>query len=344
MNISRRSVLATTAATIAAYGTGLARSAHAADSSLVVGTWGGDYAELLRQMIDEPILKPRGLQVLQDIGGGDARKTKLVAERGGRRSSMDVVLLSDAEMYLMAQQGVLETVDTSKVSRIGAVDAKLRKPYSIPHLYSYRVILCNENKVPNPPKSYAELADPKWRGRVGLSDLLYLAYADSAALAVGGKSGDLAATKSGLAAWKGAEMKIYPSNEALAAALKSEEVWITVMWMARGFMWQKAGIPLKAVVPAEGATAITFEAAVPKASRNKDSAWQYLNAMLDAKAQIGFADRMGYAPTVSDAKLPPALEAQLGLPKGAKLLTPDYDALLGNQPALLEMWNKDFKG
>ena len=344
MNISRRGALATAAATMASFGAGLPRLAQASDSSLVVGTWGGDYAELLRQMIDEPILKPQGVQVLQDIGGGDSRRTKLVAERGGRRSSMDIVLLSDSEMYLMAKQNVLETVDTSQVSRISAVEEKLRKPYSIPHLFSYRVILYNEKKVPNPPRSYAELADPKWRGRVGLSDILYLAYADSAALGAGGGSGNLDAAKEGLAAWKKAEMKVYPSNEALAAALKSEEVWITVMWMARGFMWQKAGIPLKAVIPAEGASAITFEAAVPKTSRKKDMAWKYLNAMLDAQAQVGFADRMGYIPTVADAKLPVSLEAQLGLPKGAKLLSPNYDALLSNQPALLDLWTRDFKG
>ena len=49
---------------------------------------------------------------------------------------------------------------------------------------------------------------------------------------------------------------------------------------------------------------ILFEAAVPKNSRAKDGAWKYLNAMLDPKAQVAFADKMGYVPTVKDAKLP----------------------------------------
>ena len=45
MNISRRGALATAAATMASFGAGLPRLAQASDSSLVVGTWGGDYAD-----------------------------------------------------------------------------------------------------------------------------------------------------------------------------------------------------------------------------------------------------------------------------------------------------------
>ena len=97
------------------------------------------------------------------------------------------------------------------------------------------------------------------------------------------------------------DVKIYPSNEALAAALKCEEVWLTLMWLARGFMWKKAGIPVEHAVPAEGATSICFEMAVPKNARNRDGGMAYLNAMLDPRAQTAFADRMGYAPTVNDA-------------------------------------------
>ena len=43
----------------------------------VVGTWGGDYARLLRENIDDPILKPMGLNVVQDVGDEQPRFAKM---------------------------------------------------------------------------------------------------------------------------------------------------------------------------------------------------------------------------------------------------------------------------
>ena len=59
-------------------------------------------------------------------------------------------------------------------------------------------------------------------------------------------------------------MRIYPSNEALAVALKSEEIWITPMYVSRSAQWQAAGISVTHVVPQEGAIPYISSAAVPK--------------------------------------------------------------------------------
>lgn len=342
MKISRRSALSGSIAALASFGVNPLR---AQSSQAVVGTWGGDYAELLRTMIDDPILKPQGIEALQDVANADPRKTKLIAERQNRRGAMDIACLSDTDMYIIAQQGILEDVPAEKMRNGSSILPILRKPYSIPHIYSFRVILYNPNRVPTPPKSYADLWDPKWRGRVGLSDILYMANTESAALAGGGSVNDYEPAKKKLLEWRSLDVKIYPSNEALASALKSEEVWLTIMWMARGVMWQKSGIPLQHVVPSEGATPTVFEAAVPKNARNKENAWRYLDAMLDPKSQIGFAERMGFAPTVTSAKLPPELEARVTLSEAdrAKLLKPDYGYLMRSQPEVLDFWNKQFK-
>ncbi len=47
----------------------------------VVGTWGGDYARLLRENIDDPILKPAGINVVQDVGDEAPRFAKLYAQK-----------------------------------------------------------------------------------------------------------------------------------------------------------------------------------------------------------------------------------------------------------------------
>jgi putative spermidine/putrescine transport system substrate-binding protein len=344
MIISRRAALS--GAAIAAAAAGLPGLARAQSKQAVVGTWGGDYGELLRQNIDVPLMQPQGIEILQDVANADPRKTKMLAERQARRGTMDVSCLSDTDMNMMAAQNTLDTLDMSRLKRGDNVVQALRKPYAIPHIYSALVLVYNPDKVTTPPTSFADMWDPKYRGRVGFSDILYSTNTFAAAVAGGGSFSDYKPGQAKLMELRSLDAKVYPSNEALAAALKGEEVWMTPMWLARGFMWQKAGIPLRHVVPKEGAYAIVFEAGIPKNSRNKDQAYAYLDAMLQPQAQTAFADRMGYLPTVTDATLPPEIAKQISLTEAeqARLRAPDYDYLLRAHGEILDFWNKQFKG
>ena len=46
-----------------------AEQARAQAGRVVVGTWGGDYARLLAKNIEDPLLKPKGYEVVQDQAG-----------------------------------------------------------------------------------------------------------------------------------------------------------------------------------------------------------------------------------------------------------------------------------
>ncbi|MGJ5153730.1 ABC transporter substrate-binding protein [Bradyrhizobium sp. SZCCHNS3052] len=341
--ISRRHFLSASAG-VAALASGMP-TARAEGGQVVVGTWGGDYGQLLSDIIDKPIMTPKGFEIVQDVANADPRKTKLLAERQSRRGSMDVSCLSDNDTYIVSQSDVFEKVDAAQVKRLDKVFPELKSDIAIPHIYSAQVILYNTNQVKTPPQSFADLWDPKWRGRIGLADILYPNNTLAAALAGGGGVSNLDPAEKKLMEWRSLDVKIYPSNEALAAALKSEEVWLTTMWLARGFMWKKSGIPLAHVVPKEGTPAIVFQAAVPKNAKNKAGGFAYLDAMLDAKAQGGFADKMGYVPTVTDAPLPEDLAKQVSLTEAerARLLKPDYAYAAGRSQRTLDFWNKEFK-
>jgi putative spermidine/putrescine transport system substrate-binding protein len=340
--ISRRHFLSASAGAAAA---AASRAPAAGVESVVVGTWGGDYGQLLSDLIDKPLLAPKGIEVLQDVASNDPRKTKLLAERQSRRGSMDVACLSDSDAYIVAATNAFEPVDAVKVPRLDKVFPELRTATAIPHIYSAQVILYNVNRIKVPPASYADLWDPRWRGRIGLSDILYLSITHAAAIAGGGNVSNYDPAEKMLTELRSRDVKIYPSNEALAAGLKSEEVWLTVIWLARGFMWKKAGIPLSHVVPAEGAMPIVFEASVPRNARNKKGGFAYLDAMLDPKAQAAFADQMGYVPTVSDAVLPEDIARQVSLSEAdrARMLKPDYKYQMERSQRTLDFWNRAFK-
>ncbi len=88
--LSRRGVLGG-AALLAA--PAIIRPARAAEQC-VVGTWGGDYARLLRENIDDPILKPAGVEVVQDIGDETPRISKMYAQKKLPRGTMDIACLA----------------------------------------------------------------------------------------------------------------------------------------------------------------------------------------------------------------------------------------------------------
>ncbi|CAN7621528.1 extracellular solute-binding protein [Bosea sp. LjRoot9] len=341
IELTRRGLIAGAAAT-----TLLPNVVRAQSSQVVVGTWGGDYGDLLRDGVDHAIMKLAGIDVLQDISGPVPRRTKLLAERQNRRGSMDVACLADFDMFAATQQNALEAVNETNVPRLAKVLPFLRKGSSIPQIYSAHTIVYNTNRVPTPPKSLNDLWDPKYRGKLGLSDFLFTTNTAFAAIAGGGSMTNFEPAKKKLMEWRSLDVKVLSSTEAVAAALKSEEIWFTIIAAARGFMWKQAGIPLGHVIAEEGAFPTLYEAAVPRNARNKENGLKYLDAMLQPAAQKVFATKMGYVPTVSDAPLEPDLDKQINFSEAERerFWKPDFAYLAAQQAAMLDFWNKDFKG
>ena len=321
----------------------LTGTAHAADGDLVVGTWGGDYQNLLQQIID-PIVAKGGGKTVYNTGDQVSRLTKLRAEKDSRRGSMDVALLGEIDMYDAERQGTLEPLNIAKLPSLAHAIPALKTAYSIPHIFSAMSLVYSTEKFTTPPDSLAVLLDPKWKGQVGFSDILFMYNSVFVGLGAGGDTKSFEGGKRFLTKLKANAPRIYPSNEAVASAFKSGEIAIACMWKARALQWQHSGLPLAFAIPKEGSIPVSFEAGVAKNSRNKDAAWDYLNAMLDPQGQIGFAAKMGYAPTVDNAVLPDNLKG-VGFSDAEIKRLKGYDLkdLTAGKSDILEFWNKDFK-
>ncbi|HEV7417828.1 MAG TPA: ABC transporter substrate-binding protein [Tianweitania sediminis] len=321
--------------------------ARAAPSGrLVVGTWGGDYQNLQQQFIVDAEMKGSGINVVFDTANDTVRKTKLLAERRLPRGSMDIACLTGQGAYEMNENGVLEELDETKVPNLKHVPAAFRNNYSAPHIYTGRVILYNPKFVKTPPTSYADLWDPQYAGKVGVIDIQYQTTIESAAMIAGGGIDNYEPGKEKLLELKKQGVKIYPTNEAMAQALKTEECVMCIMWNARGYMWKQAGIPIEIAVPKEGLVLYTSEMCVPKNAPNKEAAYAYLNAMMETGPQTAFAKSMGYAPTNSTVELEPELAKQVDYTKEQResMMVQNMEYLAENDAALQDWWNKSFKG
>jgi len=312
---------------------------------VVVGTWGGDYQNLLQAHVAEVVMKPLGIEVIYDVANNTVRKTKLMAERRLPRGSMDVPALSQADTYEMWKNGALEELDFSKMPNAKHILPKLKTSYSIPHIYSGRVILYNPKLIKTKPTSYADLWAPENQGKVGIIDIQYQTTIESAALINGGSVSNYEPGKEKLLELKKMGVKMYPTNEAMAQALKTEECGMCIMWKARGVMWQNAGVPVEIVNPKEGVVLYVSEMAMAKNARNKEQAYAYLNALLDPRPQMSFAEHMGYNPTADNVTIPPALASRIMFDAETveHFLLQDHAYLAKNDAALQEWWNKVFK-
>jgi putative spermidine/putrescine transport system substrate-binding protein len=339
--LPRRAVLAAAAALPFA-----ARTAAAADDQVVIATWGGDYANLLHANVDEPLMAPQHITVVQDLGDEDPRVAKMYAQRRLPRATDDVICLQAVRAHEVGQAGLLETIDATKVPNLAHVLPNLKTTFYAPHIWSPQVIIYNPDKVKEPPKTFADLLDPKYKGRVGVGDINYFYIMMAAALAATGDVNKVDADETKALALKlnANGLRLYPSTDSIGAGIKSGEIDVGIMWLARVIMWQNAGIPVKAQFQTEGSVLYISGMVVPKNAPNKEGAFKYLDAMLAPPAQTKFAERMGYLPTVDDCPLTGKVGEQLALPNPPpKLAPPDYDITGKLQGPMSEWWKKNMQ-
>ncbi|CAH2598938.1 Extracellular solute-binding protein [Rhodovastum atsumiense] len=337
--LSRRHVLAGAAALAAPAVIG--SEARAQASKVVISTWGGDYARLLRENVEAPLLQKQGVEVIQDVGDQAPRVAKIQAQRRLPRGSTDVVSVEAVAAYQLAEMGLLEELTPTKVPNLKYLQDSLRSPTYAAHIYSPQLLIYSPERVQAPPTSFTDLFDPKYKNRVGVTDVNFFYAVMGASLYASGTTNDMEKAKELVTRVNANGMKLFPTTDAGGPAFRSGEVDIGLMWMARIIMWQNAGISVKGAFPKEGCVVYVSGMGVPKNAPNKEAAYKYINAMLEPSAQRGFAEQMGYLPTITNAGLTGKVAEQLALPDPApRLVVPDYGYTTKVQPEIADWWKK----
>lgn len=329
------------AATLLAPGAGRAQ----AGGEVVVANWGGDWNDRTVKYIEAPLLEAKGMRIVRDLQGEPERRTKLLAERNLPRGTLDVAHVGDYMAYELKQQNIWDDIDYKKVPNGAEIHENLRSPYFLPWQYSAWIIVYNPNHIKEPPTSFADFWNPKFAGKVGVNNQHYHHNMQAAGLAAGSMT-DMDRIKKTAMEWKKAtQPKIYPTHQQLAAAFKSEEIWIAGNYKARGMQFANDGIPVTTAYPKEGGIAVIFGASIPRKARNKEGAHTYLNALIDPKGMADLVQASFYTPAVKNAPVPPDFLKKIGFTpeEQAKLVFQDFDYMAKNTTAWLEWWDKEFR-
>jgi len=307
----RRALLRAAVAGAALLG-GAGRHARAAfgqpPRSLTVAAWDGPYAAALKQLVDDGPMKAAGIAIRQEL---DTETMRLAAL--GRPVPPDVVLLSDLEAYQLSLRQAFRPVTTEGVARLPQVAPGLRTPYGIPQGQTGVVVVSHAAMEGRRPDSFATLFAAAAQGRAGFSSDLAIYNIAAATLARGRPLNDLEPGRLALAELKKAgKLRVYPDNEALGQAVATGEVEAGLMWRSRAYAWERAGRPVRNLVPVEGAIAFMVMGCVPVAAAEPGDAMQYLNALLSPEVQARMAEQAGLSPTISNVRLPDEVWRAMG--------------------------------
>ena len=167
--------------------------------------------------------------------------------------------------------------------------------------------------------------DPKHGNKLGIIDIQYQYTMVCAALAAGGKVNDIEPGKKLLLECKKAGVRIYPTNEAFAQGLKTEEFGIGVMWKARVVQWQNAGIPRGGRRAHRRRARLRLGLRHPEERAQQGRRLRLPRRDAGKSAQEAFAVDMGYNPTVTNAVVAPDLNKRIGFtPRSQRLVDLDY--------------------
>jgi putative spermidine/putrescine transport system substrate-binding protein len=342
---SRREVLLGAAALAGT--ASLPRMASAqAKGRIVVGTWGGDYARLLNKNIEAPLLIKDGWEVVQDQAGDPERRSKILAEMRLPRGTTDVQGLSAINMFQMHDAGSVLPIDYGKLKNAGNLLPAMKYPYGVGHIYSGKVGVYNPKIVTTPPVSYKDVFDPKQGNKLGIIDIQYQYTMVCAALAAGGKVDDLEPGKKLLLECKKAGMRIYPTNEAFAQGLKSEEFGIGVMWKARVVQWQNAGISVTSMTRPKAHWPMSRASSSRKTRPTRKAPTPISTPCWTRARRKPSPSTWVTIPRSANAVVAPDLNKRIGFTPDEikKLVDLDYNYLNKNDVALKEWWDKELKG
>ncbi|WP_234681652.1 extracellular solute-binding protein [Bradyrhizobium monzae] len=136
----------------------------------------------------------------------------------------------------------------------------------------------------NGPKSWADLLDPKWKGKLAFTDPSNsgFSYAAATLLLSQWGEGDAAWTKMGQLL---ANAKVLNRSTQVFEGVGSGEYPLGITLEYAGFLWAHNGAPVNVVYPAEGTHAVVEGAGILKGGPNTEAAKQLIDYLASKDVQ-----------------------------------------------------------
>ena len=321
--------------------------AQAKPSSVTVLTWGGLWGDQLKKTVGDRLTAQTGVPVVEDRGSTpDQRITKLKV--GIAHQTYDIIQLHDGLFPLAVSQGVLQKIDTRspRLTNLKDIEPQFRHDYWIAQIYSGIGIAYNSKFVKNPPRSWADLWRPEFRGKIVLPDVSHsigLYIIPIGAMAEGKSPKDADAGFAMFEKMARLQPIFRTDTDTIMSTLESGEATIGVLYDAQTVTVAQHNPAVKWVFPREGAISISWGTGIAKNAPSIEFAERFLNLTLDPQGQIGLAQAFNYPGSNSKTAdlLTPALRQQISMTDAqrAKMVTLDQQFMSEQRVGWMSRWN-----
>jgi putative spermidine/putrescine transport system substrate-binding protein len=273
--------------------------------TLRVATWGGATRDGLRDYVASELEK-RGAKVEFVIGSPQDNFAKLVAARG--QVPFDVVEFLGTMRPEIEGRRLLAKLDLASIPNAKGLPGLT--DHMVPTWITEEMIVYNkkafeDNGIP-PPRSLADLRNPKLSGRVMIPDISSGGGIESLGAFALTAGGDETNIEPGLKLINEVpNVRFWKSGGQVITQFKSGDIWVAVAHAGWALRTAKAGVPVATVAAKlgkhEGMVKEGFIGVV-KGSPNQKAAEFFINTYLSADAQRQFALKVGVVPMAAAAR------------------------------------------
>lgn len=244
------------------------------------------------------------------FGSSDELLAKL---KSGGGSTYDVISPSSDVAEVLVKEGLVEPIDTSKLTYWNDLSPKLRdmqdvvkdgETYGMPFTWGPDYLIYDADVIKEEPKSWDVFFDPQYKGKVSVWDDIsniylmgqILGYDDEDPSSLYNMTEEqLQESKSKLLELKPQLRKFWATAGELNDLFANKEVVMAVGWPLTITEVNKQGRNLKWTIPQEGATGWIDRLMIVKGSKNTDIAQKYLNYISSPESMAKVAEVTTYS-------------------------------------------------
>jgi spermidine/putrescine transport system substrate-binding protein len=244
-----------------------------------------------QQMLDDFTTK-YGIKVNYDTYSSNE---EMLAKLQAGASGYDVIIPSDYTVAIMIKQDMLEQIDVTKLSNFGNLDPRFTNrdydpgnKYTIPYQWGTSGMIYDKTTVPSEPKSWSDLWDPAYKGRLVLLDderevmgmaLRVLGFDPNTT-----NEAELNQAEQKLIELKPNILKF--DSDAPETAIISGEAFAGMVYNGNASLALAEDPNVVYICPTEGCSIWFDNLAVPKGAPHKDAAMLFLNWVLDKNESV----------------------------------------------------------
>ena len=283
----------------------LAPGAATAQDKLVVSVWGGSWRDMVDGIIAKRFTAETGVPVEFITGGTIDRLNKERLAKGNPES--DITFTTSHVGWLYANDGLYEKLDLSKIpNAANLIEQAKISPYHIgtwAYVYTigYRSDLIRDETF----ASWADLWKPSLKGKLAAPDFDPSHLIVVSAILSGGDATTWEKGQAKLRELK-PNFKAFYTNDANSQQLIANgETPVQVILSMNAHYMAGEGVPIRLVIPKEGAVLGIDTVAIMKGSKKADLAYKFINVALDPQVQAEVAKFKKGSPMVTNAKVDP---------------------------------------